>query len=116
MKRQLIYAIALAFAVVVGFVLLGNYPSAQAQKPDKAQRWEYKIYKPTDVDFANNKAEGEFNKLAAEGWEFVETIVSGARAGLAEPGRVGALPGAGAIVDPPALHGITCVLFKCLKK
>lgn len=99
MNRQLLFAITLVLAVVLGFVFLGNHPAAEAQKPDKAQQWEYKIYQPTDADFATNKAEGEFNKLATEGWEFVETIVSRRRQ------KEGFAP-----VD------ISCVLFRRLKK
>jgi hypothetical protein len=68
--------VALACALVVGFAWLGGHPAAQGQKPEKVQQWEYKIYNPTDADFANDKAEAAFNKLAAEGWEFVDTIVS----------------------------------------
>ena len=105
MKRKVAGAIALAFALVSGHVLLGIQPAAQGQKPEKAQQWEYKIYKATDDDFAKDKAEKEFNKLASEGWEFVQVVVS---RGPPQPGP--------APVIPPVLHGTTCVLFKRAKK
>ena len=78
MNRQVVYAIALVFAAVLGaavlgFVVLGNNPAAQAQKPDTAQQWEYKIYR-VETELFHNKAEAEFNKLAKEGWEFAQTI------------------------------------------
>ena len=73
MNRQVVYGIALVFAAVLGFVVLGDNPAAQAQKPDTAQQWEYKIYR-VESDLFHNKAEAEFNKLAKEGWEFAQTI------------------------------------------
>lgn len=69
------------------------------------QQWEYKIYRPTDAEFANGQAEAAFNRLAGEGWEFVTTIVTRMKhegAPLAGP------------VSP--ITGTTCVLFKRLKK
>jgi hypothetical protein len=75
------------------------------QVPDKVRQWEYKIYRPTDADFVNGQAEAAFNKLAAEGWEFVETIVS--RAPL--PQNLAGQP-------DRSLQATTCVLFKRVKK
>src|SRR5438046_2285133 len=76
MNRKVPTVVALAVVLVLGLVWLGGQPEAQGQKPEKAQPWEYKIYRPTDAEFANGQAEAAFNKLAAEGWEFVETLVS----------------------------------------
>ena len=78
---------------------------APPKVPDKVRQWEYKIYRPTDADFANGQAELAFNRLAGEGWEFVTTIVTRMK-------REGA-PLAGP-VSP--ITGTTCVLFKRLKK
>jgi len=105
MKRKIIYANALVFAIVLYFFLIVNSTATNAKKQERDQQWEYKIYKATDTDIATNKTEEEFNKLAMEGWEFVETIVSGERAGTGK-------------FDPKffgPLHATTCVLFKRIK-
>jgi hypothetical protein len=73
--------------------------------PEKVRQWEYKIYRPTDAEFANGQAEAAFNRLAGEGWEFAASIVTRMKhegAPLAGP------------VSP--ITGTTCVLFKRLKK
>jgi hypothetical protein len=72
--------------------------------PDKVRQWEYKIYSPTDADFANGQAEATFNRLAAEGWDFVQTIVS--RPPL--PQNLAGQP-------DRSLQATTCVLFKRVK-
>jgi hypothetical protein len=105
MNRNVLRTVVAAGAVVLGFLWLGGQPAVQGQKPDKAQQWEYKIYKATDADLANDKAETAFNKLAGEGWEFVETLVTRMKhegAPLAGP------------TSP--ISGTTCVLFKRSKK
>jgi len=76
MNRNLAAAVVLVFALVLGYVLLGTQLAAQGQKPEKAQQWQYKTYSATDGNLANGKAEAEFNKLGAEGWEYVGKIVS----------------------------------------
>jgi hypothetical protein len=105
MHRKVVGVLALVLAVVGGILFLANQPAAQGQKPDRAQQWEYKIYKPTDADLASGQAEAEFNKLAGEGWEFVDTIVTRMK-------HEGA-PLAGA-ASP--ITGTTCVLFKRVKR
>jgi hypothetical protein len=105
MNRNVLSAVALAAVLVLGFVWLGAQPAAQGQKPEKVQQWEYKILRPTDAEFANGQAEAVFNKLAADGWEFVEPIVS--RAPL--PQNLAGHP-------DRSLQATTCVLFKRVKK
>jgi hypothetical protein len=105
MNRNISAAMGIVVVIAFGFAFLGTQPAAQGQKPDQHPRWEYKIYKPTDGDFATNIAETEFNKLAADGWIFVETIVS----------RVPQPPNQAAPPDR-SLERTTCVLFKRIKK
>ena len=101
MNRTTMGLIALALVVLSG-VALGFQPTTvQGPKPEKAQQWEYKILTVIDLDFSSNKAEEQFNKLAADGWEFSQILVSRG------PGTVGA---------GQPLSNTTCFLFKRAKK
>jgi hypothetical protein len=103
MNRKVVGVTVLTIALASGLVLLRIQPAAQGQVAVKGQQWEYKILNLNDNEFGQGKAETRFNQVAADGWEFVEVVVS----------RV-APPPAAVVVAP--LGSTTCVLFKRARK
>jgi hypothetical protein len=67
--------VTLCIGVLIGALLSAcvRQPTAQAQRPDGAQRWEYKMVArgPIDAPDLEKKRLERFNEAGNDGWELV---------------------------------------------
>jgi hypothetical protein len=73
--KKLTFAAAVGVGLLLGLAALGPGPRpAQAQKPEKAPRWEYKavLFRALDAE----RHTKQLNDLADDGWEYAGPVNS----------------------------------------
>ena len=84
--KRIIFSFAVVAAItlsaVVGLASCGNIQTREEGGSSKVERWEYKIVSVSSASINSiedqKKAEAEFNRLGAEGWEMVSSVDTGA--------------------------------------
>jgi hypothetical protein len=76
MQRNLIAGAVLGLLLGLAIPWLLLRPEAQAQQPDKVQKWEYKVVSFRGANDAKiiERSTQRLNELAEEGWEYVGPV------------------------------------------
>jgi hypothetical protein len=73
MRSALIVALVAVPVIGLAVLLVGRHPQAQAQHPEAAAKWEYKVVTFSGTD---EKMAKQLNDLADEGWEYVGLVAA----------------------------------------
>lgn len=91
MNWKMLAAILVGLAVGVAIPSLRWTQDAQAQRPEKAQQWEYKVVVFVGVISDVQNHAKQLNQFTADGWEYVGLLSSGYHRVRGEPVSAGGM-------------------------